>query len=326
MEDVLVTGATGFLGYHLVKRLNERGIRPRALVRRTSRRGALERLEVEVAEGDIEQPATLSDALEGIKTLFHVAGLVSTRRADRDRLRQVNLEGTRHVLAAARAAGVQRVVVTSSVAAVGVNRVPEPLDETADWSVCGLDYPYAATKRAAEEEARRAAALGLPVVIVNPSIVIGPEDYGPTSGGQHLKDLIEGRIPGVLPMGLAYVDVRDAADGHLLAAEKGRPGERYILSAHNRTLEEFFREACAIAGVRPPRWRVPLPLAYAGAFVFENLSAATGRPPRVTRDVLRVAHRYSWFDAHRARTELAWSPRPLAQTLAETIEWLLGGK
>jgi dihydroflavonol-4-reductase len=324
MEAVLVTGATGFLGYHLVKQLNERGIRPRALVRRPGRRPVLDRLDVEVVPGDIEDAASLPPALAGVQIFFHLAGLVSTLGADRARLRRVNVEGTRHVLATAHAAGVKRVVVTSSVAAVGTNRIPEPLDEEADWDLHGLDYPYAATKRAAEAEALEWAARGLPVVVVNPSIVLGPEDFAPTSGGQHLKELIERRIPGFLPMGVSYVDVRDVAAGQLLAAEKGRPGQRYILSAHNLTLEEFYRQACAIAGVPPPRWRVPLPLAYAGACVFEGMSALTGRPPRATRDVLRVAHRFSWFDARRARQELGWTPRPLQETLEDAIRWFRG--
>jgi dihydroflavonol-4-reductase len=324
MKTVLVTGATGFIGYHVVRRLLERGIRPRALARRSSDTSHLRALDVELVEGDVEHFPSLREAMAGAGTVFHVAGMVSTDPADAPRLYQVNVAGTRHVLDAAAGAGVSRVVVTSSVAAVGVHAEPRPLDESAPWE-SRPQYPYAATKRQAEEDALAMARRGLPVVVVNPSIVIGPEDFGPSAGGRHVKDLMDRRVPAWIRMGLAYVDARDVAEGHLLAAERGRPGERYILSAHNLMLDEFFRQAAAAAGVPPPRWQVPLGAAYAMACLFEAWAVVARRRPLVTRGVLQSAGKYAWYDATRARTELGWTTRPLEETLQDTVAWFRRG-
>ncbi len=319
MRSVLVTGATGFVGYHLVRLLKERGAMVRALARRGSRAERLRALGVEVVEGDIEDPASLPPAFRGLDTVFHVAGLVGPYPPER--LRRVNVEGVRNVLDAAERAGVLRTVVTSSVAAVGVNRRPEPLDETVDWAVHGLDYPYATTKREGEALALERAQTGLPVVVVNPSVVIGPEDTAPTPGGGVIGNLARGRVPGTLRAGLAYVDVRDVAAGHLLAAERGRSGERYILSAANVMMGDFFRAVAARAGARPPRFQVPYPVVYAAALASEAWAAVTGGVPGISRGLVRIAGRYSWFDSSKARTELGWAPRPLEETVGDTVEW-----
>jgi dihydroflavonol-4-reductase len=321
MNSVLVTGATGFVGYHLVKRLHQEGIRPRALVRRTSDLTRLRALGVALVEGDVEDPASLAAAFAGVDTLFHVAGLVNQDPRAAERLRQVNVVGMRHVLDAAAAAGVRRLVATSTVAAVGANRRPVPLTEEADWATHGLTTLYALTKRQGEEEALERARRGLPVVVVNPTIVIGPEDFAPTPGGGLVRDVVRRRIPGSLRMGLSYVDVRDVAEGHLLAARRGQVGRRYLLSTENLMLEEFFRLVAAAAGVPPPRWRVPFPLVWTAALFAEGFAAVSGRSPGVTRRLLEVAGRFSWYDASRARDELGWRPRPFAETVRDTAAW-----
>src|SRR5262249_29152331 len=160
-----------------------------------------------------------------------------------------------------------------------------------DWAARRLLYPYSATKRAAEEAALAMTARGLRVVVVNPSIVIGPEDFAPTPGGRTVRDVLARRIPASIRMGLAYVDVRDVAAGHLLAAERGRPGARYILSAHNLMLVDFFREVAAVAGVPPPRWQVPVAVARVAALFFEVWARGTRTRPLVTRAILQVASR-----------------------------------
>lgn len=314
----LVTGATGFVGPRLVRRLVERGDQVRVLVRASSNLAALEGLPIEVARGDVTAPETLRAALDGIETVYHAAGLVSSAHRDRQRLFEVNVGGTRNVLSAALAAGASRVIYTSSCAAVGYSRRSEPVNERSSWVDFGVTYARA--KRAAEAAAFELQARGLPLVVVNPTTAMGPDD--PTMVTTRVvAKFMRGHLPAQVAGGMNIIDVDDFVAGHLLADERGRIGERYILAGTNVTWAEFFRLLSELTGRPVPR-RVPLPAALALAFAVERLAEARGRPPRLEFEEVRLAGLYRFADATKARTELGLTVRPLRDTLARTVDWL----
>jgi dihydroflavonol-4-reductase len=324
MNKILITGATSFLGYHVTKLLNERGIRPRVLELEDSKPSLLQRLDVDPVEGHIEDSSSLQAACDGVDTVLHLAFKVKVGSGApvQEQMHQVNVLGTRRVLDVAAGAGVKRVVMTSSVGAVGINRVPKPLDERADWALYRFDLPYVMTRRQAEEEALAKADHGLQVVVVNPSFTMGPDDFVGAPANQLLKKLSTGKLRFTIPTGLNCLDVRDFADGMLRAAEQGQSGRRYILSAHNVTLDELLVQAATIAGVQPPRWRPPFWLAYSLLTGIEWWSKLRRKPAPIDRSLLQIWGRYAWYNNNRARTELGWEPRPLQQTLEDTLGWL----
>ena len=323
MNNVLVTGATSFLGYHVVKKLNERGMQPRALgPKDQGSAGVLGKLNVDMIEGDVDDVSSLTAAFDGVDTVLHLAFLVTLGGGMQERMHQTNVVGTRHVLQAAADAKVARVVVTSSALAVGVNREPKAMDESADWNIHRVNLPYAETRRQAEQEALATTSPGLSVVVVSPSLTMGPEDFVGAPANKLLKAISAGRLPISAHGGLGCLDVRDFADGMLRAADHGRPGQRYLLSAHNVTIDDFLAEAARISGTKPPRWRLPRWAAYALVAAVEGWCALRRKPPPITRSVLQLMGRYAWYDSQRARTELGWEPRPLADTLTDTIAWL----
>ena len=222
----------------------------------------------------------------------------------------------------AAARGVTRVVVASSALAVGVNRRPEPLAETANWAEHDLHLPYATMRRQAEQEALAKATPGFSVVAVSPAFTLGPDDPVGAPANKLLKTLISGKLRFTLPVGFGCLDVRDFANGAISAAQRGHSGQRYLLSGHNVTTSQFLEQAAAIAGVRAPRFAPPRVLLTALVGAVEMFSTLLGKPAPVTRDVLQVIGRYAWYDTSRARAELEWEPRPLKQTLEDTIRWL----
>ncbi|MHC4820382.1 MAG: NAD-dependent epimerase/dehydratase family protein [Planctomycetota bacterium] len=316
----LVTGSTGFVGYHLVKRLRDQGRAVRALVRASTDAGPVERLGAEVVRGDVTDTTSLEAAAKGCGRLFHVAGYVGFEKTDEPRLQAVNVGGVRNAVVAARANGIGLLVVTSSVAAVGGGEGTDPVDEDQPWS--GDDRTgYAATKRAGEDEAREAAGDGLDVVCVNPGIVLGPEDDRISTGGEYVQMAARGKLPFAVNMLQGFVDVRDVADGHLLAAERGRSGERYILNTDSVAMPDFVERVTAAAGERKrplviPRWVLP-----PAAVFTEAWGRLRGRPAALTRERARLARRNAAFSGDRARRELGWSPRSLDETIADTVEW-----
>ncbi|HYE33983.1 NAD-dependent epimerase/dehydratase family protein [Methylocaldum sp.] len=321
-NKVLVTGPTSFLGYHVTKRLNERGIRPRALIPQDADPSALRDLNVDIVRGTVEDAASLRAACDGVDTIFHLAFLVSIGGGQETRMQQVNVVGTRNLLDVALDSGVARVVVTSSALAVGVSRESQPLNETADWTLHRLDLPYAASRRQAEEEALARSSQKMSVVAVNPSFTMGPEDYVGAPANKLLKAVSAGKLPFTVPVGFGCLDVRDFAEGMLLAAERGRPGQRYLLNGHNVMVDELLGQAAAIAGVRPPRWRLPIWAAYVLVTMLQAGYALARKPFPLSRSVLQILGRYAWYDTARAREELGWNPRPLQQTLEDTLRWL----
>jgi dihydroflavonol-4-reductase len=327
MNNVLVTGASSFLGYHATKRLNEQGIRPRVLELHESKLDPLKRLDVTRCEGYLDDPEALGAACADVDTVLHLAFKVSVGGGTKllEEMREINIGGTQRLLDTAAAKGVTRVVVASSALAVGVNRRSQPLDETANWGEHAFDLPYATMRRQAEQEALAKAKPGFAVVAVCPAFTLGPDDPVGAPANKLLKALISGKLRFTLPVGFGCLDVRDFANGAISAAERGHSGQRYLLSGHNVTTSQLLEQAAAIAGVRAPRFQPPRVLLNTLVGAVEIFSALRGKPAPVTRDVLQIIGRYAWYDTSRARAELGWVPRPLQQTLEDTIRWLRGG-
>jgi dihydroflavonol-4-reductase len=326
MNGVLVTGATSFLGYHVVKRLNESGVRPRVLERRDSKFDVLDRVTVDQCAGYLEDQDAVRSACSGVDTLLHLAFKVSVGGGAQavEEMQRINVDGTRALLQAASAAGVRRAVVTGSALAVGVNRQPTPLDESASWSEHEFDLPYAKMRRQVELDAIAQANAGFAVLTVCPSFTFGPDDPSGAPANKLLTALMAGKVPAKLAVGFGCLDVRDFAKGMVLAGERGRSGERYLLSGTNITTDRLVEEVASITGVSGPRFTAPSFLVKALVGGLEVLSGIRGKPPAITRDVLQILGRYAWYDSSKARRELGWTPRPLHETLADTIGWLRG--
>ena len=324
MTEVLVTGASSFLGYHVARLLNEQGIQPRVLELPESNLDPLKKLGVRLCEGHLGDARAVDAACAGVATVIHMAFKVSVGGGAKqlEEMRRINIGGTNRLLETAAAKGVTRAVVASSALAVGVNRRPEPLDETADWAEHAFNLPYATLRRQAEQEALARTRPGFAVVAVSPAFTFGPDDPVGAPANKLLKSLITGKLRFTLPVGFGALDVRDFAKGAILAAEHGRPGQRYLLSGHNITVNQLLQEAAALAGVRAPRFEPPKALLQLLVGAVEIFSALTGKAPPLTRDVLQVIGRYAWYDTSRARADLGWEPRPLKQTLEDTIRWL----
>lgn len=317
----LVTGATGFVGSAVVRRLL-RAARPvRVLVRAGSDRRNLEGLDVQAVEGDLTRPDTLVAACEGCDALFHVAADYRFGAARPDELYRTNVEGTRAMLEAARQAGVARVVYTSSVATLGIPPDGRPGDEDTPVTLDAMIGHYKRSKFLAEDVARGFAADGLPVVIVNPSTPLGPRDLKPTPTGRIVRDAISGRLPAYVDTGLNIVHVDDVAEGHWLAFQHGRAGERYILGGTDMSLRELLADIAEIAGRPAPRLRLPhalvLPLAHAA----EAWARWRGTPPLATVEEVRMARKRMYFSSAKAVRELGYAPRPARVAVEDAVRW-----
>ncbi len=288
MKKTLVTGATGFLGSHVARELSERGESVRVLARASSDLRALEGFRAERATGDLRDAASLDRALDGVSRVFHVAADYRLWARDPREIYESNVTGTQNLLDAARRAGVEKFVYTSTVATIAVPREGGLPNEQTQSSVAEMIGHYKRSKFQAEQCALRAAQAGLPVVIVNPTTPVGPGDWKPTPTGKIIVDFLNGRMPGYVDTGLNFVPVEDCARGHLLAAERGRVGERYILGGRNLTLKQMLDLLAAISGRRAPRWKFPHALAYAAACVEYGRIARAG--PRTSDSAGRRAH------------------------------------
>jgi dihydroflavonol-4-reductase len=317
----LVTGGTGFVGAHVVRALLGQGRAVRCLVRPGSRRDNLEGLDVELVTGDLTDPASLSRALTGVETLYHVAADYRLWARDPQELYRANVGGTENILAAAQAAGVSKVVYTSSVAALGLRDDGSAADETTPVRRERIIGHYKKSKYDAERVAERWAGRGLPVVIVNPSTPIGELDIKPTPTGRLVVDFLNRRMPAYVDTGLNLIDVRDVARGHLAAAEKGRVGERYILGNRNMTLKEILDVLSRLTGLPSPRLRLPHWVPLTAAAVDTALSRVTGRAPRISLESVRMATHRMFFDASRAVEELGLARTPVEEPLARAVEW-----
>ena len=317
----LVTGATGFVGAAVARALLREGWEVRALARKGSDRRNLQRIAVEVVEGDLNDAASLSAAVAGCEALFHVAADYRLGAFDPRELYRTNVDGTRNILNAARAAGVRRVVYTSSVATIGIPKDGSPGSEETPSTVADMIGHYKRSKFLAEEAAREAVQAGSEVVIVNPSTPVGPGDIKPTPTGQLVFDAAAGRMPAYVDTGLNIVHVDDVAAGHLLAFHRGRPGERYILGGQDMSLREILGEISRLVGRKPPSVRLPSAVVMPIAYVAEAVARVTGRPTRVTVEGVRMARKLMFFSSAKAARELGYQWRPPTQAFADAIEW-----
>jgi dihydroflavonol-4-reductase len=295
----------------------------RVLVRPRSDRRALEGCAVEIAEGDLLDPESLRRAAASARHVYHAAADYRLWAPDLRDLYRANVDGTRHLLQAAAEAGAERIVYTSTVGAVGIPKDGTPGDETTPVSLADMVGAYKASKFLAERVADEWAARGAPVVIVNPSAPIGPWDVRPTPTGQMIVDFLNGKMIGSVDTGLNVVHVRDVSRGHILAAQKGRVGERYILGHRNLPLLEIFRVLSSLTGVAAPRFRVPYAVAWLAAAAMEGVSRLTRRPPAVPLTAVRMARKRMYFSSDKAIRELGLPQTPAETALKDAVDWFV---
>ncbi|HXP85747.1 MAG TPA: hopanoid-associated sugar epimerase [Bryobacteraceae bacterium] len=319
-RPTLITGASGFVGWHVARALIAAGHHLRALARETKRLRELP--EVEPVQGDLRDRASLARAVEGCGVVFHVAADYRLWTREPEEMYRSNVDGTRALLEAARKAGVERVVYTSTVGCIGLPAGGVG-DESSPVTLEEMRGPYKRSKFLAEQVALEFAAGGFPVVIVNPTAPVGDHDFKPTPTGKIVVDFVRGKMPAYLDTGLNVVDVRDVAQGHLAALERGRLGERYILGSENLTLEQIFSQLASMAGRKPPRIRIPYAVAYAAGVVSTAVANVTGKEPLAPLDGVRMARKKMWVRHDKAARELGYAPGPAAGALRRAVDWFL---
>ena len=318
---VLLTGASGFVGSAVARALRAAGFPVRALVRGTSPTAHLADLDLEFVRGDLRDPASLRPAFSGVRYLFHVAADYRLWARDPSELARTNIEGTRLLMQEAMLARVERVVYTSSVATLAARKDGVSADETMPLDEASAIGVYKRSKVAAERAVEALAARGLPAVIVNPSTPIGPRDVKPTPTGRIILEAAAGRMPAFVDTGLNMVHVDDVAAGHLLAFERGRIGERYILGGQNASLAEILATVAQETGRTPPRIKIPRSAVVPLAYVTEAIAQFTGKEPMLTRDGLKMSKNKMFFSSAKAERELGYTARPYAEGVRDAIAW-----
>ncbi|MEE8157911.1 MAG: hopanoid-associated sugar epimerase [Dehalococcoidia bacterium] len=318
---VLVTGATGFIGGNLVRALKARGYDVRALVRDQSSTLTLENTGVEVVPGDVRDRESVARALEGCQAVFHCAALYTFWSLKPQEVYQVNVKGTKTVFEEALKSGVKGAVYTSTVSTIGIPKKGVGTEEM-EPSPRDLIGHYKRSKYQGEKEALRAASKGLPVVVVNPTAPVGPWDVKPTPTGGIVLDFLRGRIPAYVNTGMNMVDVEDVATGHILALEKGQPGQRYILGNRNMTLKELLRTLESITGKKGPRLRVPINLVVALGIIDQLIEGKLlRRRPRIPLEGMRVARKPMYVSSAKAVRELGLPQSPVEGALEKAVRW-----
>jgi dihydroflavonol-4-reductase len=317
----LVTGATGFVGAAVARALLRNHFQVRVLARPSSDRTNLRDLNVETVSGDLTDAPSLERAAQGCEALFHVAADYRLGARDPAQLYHNNVEGTRNVLTAAQRANVRRIVYTSSVATVGIPKDGTPGNESTPVALENMIGHYKRSKFLAEEVVRAAAKEGVPVVMASPSTPVGPGDIKPTPTGQLVLDAAAGRMPAYVDTGLNIVHVDDVAAGHLLAYERGRVGERYILGGEDMTLRQILAMISEQVGAKPPSIRLPYGLVLPMAYVAEGIAKLTGRSGRLTLEGVRMSRKIMFFSSAKAVQELGYSWRPPQAAFADAIQW-----
>ncbi|MBU2514274.1 NAD-dependent epimerase/dehydratase family protein [bacterium] len=317
----LVTGATGFIGSTIARQLLEAGKDVRVIYRNNSDTGNIDDLDVEKVKGDIQDGDSIRKALKGCDTLYHVAAYFAHWSLNRKLFYDINVEGTKTILGQALVQGMEKVVYTSTSNTIGSHGAGNYVDETAEFNGWKTGDHYAISKYLAENEAKKLCEKGLPLVIVNPTLVIGVRDIKPTPSGAMIVDIVNRDMPGYIDGAINVIDVKDVACGHLLAAEKGRIGERYILGNENITVKHFFDLVGKISGVAPPRLRLPYPIALLLGHVFEFGARLTKKPPVVSASQVIIGNMGEHFDNSKAVNELGLPLTPIEKTVADTIQW-----
>ncbi|MCC5636125.1 NAD-dependent epimerase/dehydratase family protein [Nostoc sp. CHAB 5844] len=320
--QAFVTGGTGFVGSHLVRLLLQQGYTVKALVRPNSNLANLRGLDVELVKGDLTNPDLWQQML-GCQYLFHVAAHYSLWQVDRQLLYRYNVIGTRNILEAARKAGIERTVYTSSVSAIGVGPGGKAVDETYQSPVEQLIGSYKQSKFLAEQEAKQAAARGQDVIIVNPSSPIGSLDIKPTPTGEIILRFLRREMPFYLDTGLNFIDVRDVAWGHLLALHKGKGGDRYILGHQNLSLKQLLEQLAEITGLPAPQRTIPSWIPLSVAWIDETILTPLGKTPSVPIDGVRMAQQHMYYDAAKAVRELGLPQSPLKTALKDAVDWFI---
>lgn len=321
-EIAAVSGATGFIGSAVVRELLSQGRRVRALVEPRARADNLDDLEVERVTVDVCDHDGMTQALRGCRAYYHLAAVYQVWLPDPSPIYRVNVEGTTASLLAAAKAGVERVIYTSSIAAVGLREDGIPADETVEFNLYDIANDYILTKHLSERIALRFAESGLPVVVVNPAFPFGEGDLGPTPTGKIIISVLRGDVPGVAPGGFCAVDVRDVAKAHVAAETKGRVGQRYILGNHNVTFGELLDLICRVAGLAPIRIPLPGPLVQGISLGLELwANHISKQEPRTTMKSTRYLQRQPFFDCSLARNELGMPCTPLEETVRRAIEY-----
>jgi dihydroflavonol-4-reductase len=316
----LVTGAAGFLGSHVTRQLVARGDDVRVLMRVSSTNRAIADLSLEYVTGDLRDPASLDRAMKGVKRVFHVAAdyrLWAKRSQD---IYDSNVGGTKNLLEAARRAGVEQLIYTSTVATIAVDRPQHP-NESTDAKLEEMVGHYKRSKWLAEKEALAAAKTGLPVIVAMPTTPVGPWDWKPTPTGKIILDFLNGKMPGYVETGLNFVGVEECAAGHLLIAEKGKVGERYLLGAENLTLKGMLDLLSKITGLPAPKLKIPHGLALGVAYASTAFSRLIGREPGIPVEGVKIARHMMYVDCSRARRELGFKAGPVAAALERAVRW-----
>jgi dihydroflavonol-4-reductase len=322
----LVTGGTGFIGSHVVRKLLTEKIPVRCLIRSSSKRTNLAGLAVEYAVGDLQDIESLKSALKDCDMLFHVAADYRLWALHPEELDRTNVEGTSQLFQAAGYAGLKKIVYTSSVSAIGRPHANGHLGigtEDRDPAPDELIGPYKRSKFASDQLARRFAARGLPLVIVNPSTPIGSHDIKPTPTGKMIVDFLNGRMPGYVDTGLNFVDVEDVAAGHWLAAQKGKVGERYILGHKNMTLKDFLNLVAKTAKRPAPSFKIPYSVAWMAGAASTALATITRKEPAIPLDGVRMAHEPMYYDSSKAVCELGLPQSPIEESVRKAVAWFV---
>ena len=318
--STLVTGAAGFLGSHVTRQLVARGDVVRVLLRASSTNRAIADLSLEYVTGDLRDPASLDRAMKGVKRVFHVAAdyrLWAKRKQD---IYDSNVGGTKNLLDAAKRAGVEQLIYTSTVATIAVDRPQHP-NEFTDAKLEEMVGHYKRSKWMAEKEALGAAKSGLPVIVAMPTTPVGPWDWKPTPTGKIILDFLNGKMPGYVKTGLNFVGVEECAAGHLLVAEKGKVGERYLLGGENLTLKQMLDTLAKITGLRAPMLKIPHGLALGVAYANTAFSRLVGREPGIPVESVKIARHMMFVDCVRAQRELGFKAGPVAAALERAVRW-----
>jgi len=316
----LVTGAAGFLGSHVARQLVARGDDVRVLLRTSSTNRAIADLSLEYVTGDLRDPASLDRAMKGVKRVFHVAADYRLWARRSREIYDSNVGGTKNLLEAAKRVGVEQLIYTSTVATIAVDR-PKLPNEFTDAKLQEMVGHYKRSKWMAEREALNAAKNGLPVIVAMPTTPVGPWDWKPTPTGKIILDFLNGKMPGYVETGLNFVSVEECAAGHLLLAEKGKVGERYLLGGENLTLKAMLDTLAKITGLRSPSLKIPHGLALGVAYANTVFSRLLGREPGIPIEGVKIARHMMFVDCSRAQRELGFKAGPVAAALERAVRW-----